>query len=175
MISALLCLVTALVVSNVDVLFMSFNHAKINHLKLKQTTYLILIYLTFYLISEAITPIKQTWIKVLQGWENPNSQTMNKVFSTSIDYKTPTLLFRYGYNGESMLGNFWLNAYTVPIEPIRGWNYTIDTLGDEKQLCDVSGYYDTVRVITYDFNLETELEKLCPEGKFLISVESQVS
>lgn len=175
MISALLCLVTALVVNYVDVLFMSFNHSKINNLKFKQTTYLILIYLTFYLISETITPIKQTWIKVLQGWENPNSQTMNKIFSTSIDYKTPTLLFRYGYNGESMLGNFWLNAYTVPIEPIRGWNYTIDTLGDEKQLCDVSGYYDAVRVITYDINLETELKKLCPEGKFLISVESQVS
>jgi hypothetical protein len=78
------------------------------------------------------------------------------------------MFFHYGYAGDAMLANFWLNAFIDPAEPLKGWNYTIDTAGDVKQLCDVNAYYPEVNLVTSDSALEGLLNQACPDEKFNI-------
>jgi hypothetical protein len=131
------------------------------------------IFLIACLFSEALMPIKNGWVKALKGWENPRSSIVDQVLSSNIDPKVPTMFFHHGYQGDSMLANFWLNAYLDQIEPIRGWNYTIDTTGDVKQLCEVNSYYEKVKVITYDKDLEKQLFEACATEEFEFVVENQ--
>ncbi len=132
---------------------------------------LILLLLSFYFVSESLVPTKNVWMKVMRGWENPRSEIMDKVLDFEIDFNNPTLFFHHGYHGDSMLGNFWLNAYANPIDPVRGWNYTIDTLGDVAQVCDVNAYYPKVTLITYDNSLAKQLREECPQEEFTIILE----
>jgi len=125
-----------------------------------------------YFGTESLVSTKNVWLKVFRGWENPRSTVMNTVLSYEIDFKNPTLFFRHGYHGDSMLANFWLNAYADPIDPVRGWNYTIDTLGDVQQMCDVNAYYPKVTLITYDSELGDELLRTCPTEEFQIVLEA---
>lgn len=139
---------------------------------------IISISLTFaaaYLFTESLVPVNQVWQKVFRGWENPRSEILNTVLAEDIDRKNPTLFFQYGYEGDAMLGNFWLTAFTDPVEPIKGWNYIIKTNGNPKQLCDVNAYYPEVKVITSSKNLKSELSKYCPEEKFNIQIESSIN
>ena len=130
-------------------------------------------FLATFLISEALMPIRNTWVKALKGWENPRSSVVDQVLSSKIDPTVPTMFFHHGYQGDSMLANFWLNAYLDQIEPIRGWNYTIDTNGDVNQLCDVNSYYEKVKVITYDKDLEQDLLEACATEEFEVVLENQ--
>jgi hypothetical protein len=128
-----------------------------------------------FFLAEGLNPTKNAWLKMKRGWENPRNSVVNQVLSTEFDRETATLFFHHGYQGDSMLANFWLTAYLKQQEPLKGWNYTIDTEGDEKQLCDVASYYGKVRVITYDPELENQLKLACPEFDFEVTVESQPS
>jgi hypothetical protein len=125
---------------------------------------------SLYFLSEAVSPTKGVWITVSQGWENPRSSVVNQMLSTDLDFNVPTLFFHHGYHGDSMLANFWMTAYTNPREPIRGWNYTIDTNGDVQQLCDVNSYYSTVNVVTIDSELQGLLKETCPTEVFTIEL-----
>lgn len=124
-----------------------------------------------YLFSEAIVPINQVWQKVESGWQNPRNYIIDSVLSQNIDQKNPTLFFQYGYAGDARLGNFWLTAFADPIEPLKGWNYTIDTTGNPQQLCDVNAYYPSVTVITSSNTLADELNELCPNEPFRIEIK----
>ena len=135
------------------------------------------IFLTFifiFFVSESIvnSNSNRVWVKIWRGWDNPRAKTMNAVFEQNIDYKNPTMFFHYGYAGESMMANFWLNSFAEPRDPIKGWNYTIDTTGDPKQLCDVNAYYPVVTVVTSDAKLEESLTNVCPEQIFKVKLES---
>lgn len=121
-----------------------------------------------YLLSESIVPINQVWQKVESGWQNPRNYIIDSVLDQNIDQKNPTLFFQYGYAGDARLGNFWLTAFADPIEPLKGWNYTIDTTGNPQQLCDVNAYYPSVTVITSSNTLADELNELCPDEPFQI-------
>jgi len=129
--------------------------------------------IVIFLFSEMVVPTKNTWNKIFQGWENPRSTIMNEVFATPISNQNPTLFFHYGYAGDARLANFWLTAFADPIEPIKGWNYTINTDGNPQQLCDVNAYYPTVNVITQDSQLGTQLKAICPSEEFIISFEKK--
>jgi hypothetical protein len=124
--------------------------------------------ITVFLISEAIVSTNQNWQKIWSGWQNPRSSTINTLLEQNIDRKNPTMFFHYGYAGDAMLANFWLNAFTDPVEPLKGWNYTIDTAGDVKQLCDVNAYYPAVNVVTSDSALESLLSQACPDEEFYV-------
>jgi hypothetical protein len=137
---------------------------------LKTLTVILALSLVF-LISESVVSTNKIWQKIWSGWENPRSSILNVALDQEIDYKNPTMFFHYGYGGDATLANFWMNAFANPVEPIKGWNYTIDTLGNPQQLCDVNAYYPTLNVITQDPNLEIELSKICPNENFKIKVE----
>jgi hypothetical protein len=130
-----------------------------------------LVLISIFFASETMVSSNRIWQKIWKGWENPRSITINKVLEQDIDRNNPTLFFHYGYAGDARLANFWLTAFAVPLEPIKGWNYTIDTAGDPIQLCDVNAYYPKVRVVTSDSNLENELNKLCSAEEFIIILE----
>ena len=132
---------------------------------------LVIAALMIFFVSESENTTKNVWIKALRGWENPRSTIANQIMKTDFDNKNPTLFFHHGYHGDSMLGNFWLTAYLDQQEPIKGWNYTIDTNGDVQQLCDVNSYYKTVKVITYDQELVDSLREKCPTEVFDVEVE----
>jgi hypothetical protein len=123
-------------------------------------------------ISELSVSSNKVWQKIWSGWENPRSSIINQVLAQDINRKNPTLFFHYGYGGDAMLANFWLTAFSDPVDPIRGWNYTIDTTGDPKQLCGVNAYYPTVTVVTSDSMLENELLKICPDEFFEIKLQA---
>jgi hypothetical protein len=123
-----------------------------------------------FLASESIVVQNNVWSKVLSGWENPRSSIVNKMFEQEIDDKNPTLFFHYGYLGDAKIANFWMNAFMIPVEPIKGWNYTIDTNGDVQQLCDVNAYYPSVNVVTSDLRLGELLESTCPSETFQIRI-----
>jgi hypothetical protein len=125
-----------------------------------------------FTVSELTVTSNKVFQKIWRGWENPRSQTMNKVFEQEVDIKNPTLFFHYGYSGDSKLANFWLTAFTEPADPIKGWNYTIDTSGDVKQICDVNAYYPRVTVVTSDSKLEELLLQTCPNEEFVIKLEA---
>lgn len=142
----------------------------------KSKVRLISIFLVFtfgFFVSESIvnSNSNRVWVKIWRGWDNPRAKTMNAVFKQNIDYKNPTMFFHYGYAGESMMANFWLNSFAEPRDPIKGWNYTIDTTGDPKQLCDVNAYYPVVTVVTSDIKLEDSLATICPEQIFKVKLE----
>ena len=127
----------------------------------------------FYLLSEIANPSKNVWLKVLKGWENPRSSVIDEVLETDFDSENPTLFFHHGYDGDSRLANFWLTSFLAQQEPIRGWNYTIDTLGDVKQMCDVNAYYNEVNIVTYDEELPALLAEACPTEKFLVTIGTE--
>jgi hypothetical protein len=127
-----------------------------------------------FLFSESVSTVNRIWQKAWRGWENPQSEIMNKVFEQEIDRKNPTLFFHYGYAGDAMLANFWLTAFTEPLDPIRGWNYTIDTTGDSQQMCDVNAYYPKVTIVTSDSRLEEEFSELCPEEEFNVILTATI-
>lgn len=133
-----------------------------------------LIFISVFFYSESLvnSNSNKVWQKIWRGWDNPRAKTMNAVFNQNIDFKNPTMFFHFGYAGESMMANFWLNAFADPIDPIKGWNYTIDTTGDVKQLCDVNAYYPTVTVVTSDTMLEQSLIESCKNEKFNIELET---
>lgn len=136
----------------------------------RRNTSLLLLLLSIFLTSESIVPANNVWQKIVRGWENPRSEIMNIVLSQKLDFKNPTMFFHYGYAGDAMLGNFWMNAYSDPMDPIRGWNYTIDTAGDPKQLCEVNAYYPQVTVLTQDLELQEQLKSLCENEVFIVKV-----
>lgn len=147
------------------------------NLEQKSKVKLLSIFLAFtfiFFVSESIvnSNSNRVWVKIWRGWDNPRAKTMNAVFEQNIDYKNPTMFFHYGYAGESMMANFWLNSFAEPRDPIKGWNYTIDTTGDPKQLCDVNAYYPIVTVVTSDMKLEESLTNDCPEQIFKVKLES---
>jgi hypothetical protein len=108
----------------------------------------------------------KVWQKVWRGWENPRSSTINTLLEQDIDRKNPTMFFHYGYAGDARLANFWLNAFADPVEPLKGWNYTIDPAGDVIQLCAVNEYYPALTVVTSDAELETLVNQACPDEEF---------
>lgn len=166
MVSAMICLTTALVVSVLSLAKMSGNTGLI--------VVSSLIFIVVFTLSESLVATNRMWQRAILGWQNPSAQMMNKVLSEKIDYKNPTMFFRYGYAGNATLGNFWINSFADPIEPIKGWNYTIDTDGDANQLCELNAYYPTVSIITADPKLGSELSQLCPEETFIIKLEKPV-
>ncbi len=99
---------------------------------------------------------------------------MNEVFLQEIDRENPTMFFHYGYGGDAMLANFWLTAFAVPLDPIRGWNYTIDTTGDVQQICDVNAYYPKVTVVTSDMKLEELIMQTCPNEEFIVILKPPI-
>lgn len=128
-----------------------------------------------FFLAESLNPTTNAWLKMMRGWENPRNSVVNEVLSTEFDRETATLFFHHGYQGDSMLANFWLTAYLKQQEPLKGWNYTINTEGDVKQLCDVASYYGKVRVITYDSEIKNQLKQTCPEFDFEVTVAPQPS
>lgn len=124
----------------------------------------------FFLYSETIVSTNRVIPKILRGWENPRALVMNKVLEQTIDRKNPTMFFHYGYGGDARMANFWLTAFADPVEPLKGWNYTIDPTGDVNQLCEVNAYYPTVKVVTSDLKLEEMLLEVCPNEKFIIEL-----
>lgn len=154
----------------VSLLFVKMYLATAKNNPLKTLTVLVALSIVF-LISESVVSTNKIWQKIWSGWENPRSSILNVALEQQIDYKNPTMFFHYGYGGDATLANFWMNAFANPVEPIKGWNYTIDTLGNPQQLCDVNAYYPTLNVITQDPNLEIELSKICPNENFNIKVE----
>lgn len=146
-----------------------------NKLKLTKFGASISIFLVVMLLAESENPTKNALLKAFKGWENPRSSVVDKVFNTEFDSTTPTLFFHHGYDGDSKLANFWLTAYLTQQEPIRGWNYTIDTVGEINQMCEVNSYYTSVNIITYDMELEQSLSEACPNESFKITVENSPS
>lgn len=134
------------------------------------TALTLLIFIVFT-ASESVVSTNNIWQKIWTGWENPRSSVINEALTKPIDRKNPTMFFHYGYEGDAKLANFWLNGFADPIDPIKGWNYTIDTTGDPQQLCDVNAYYPEVTVFTSDSKLEDELAKLCGNEEFNINLE----
>lgn len=130
-------------------------------------------FMCFVLLSEIANPSKNLWVKALKGWENPRSSVVDQVLSTDFNSENPTLFFHHGYDGDSRLANFWLTSFLSQQEPIRGWNYTIDTLGDVKQMCEVNAYYNKVNIVTYDEELPALLFKACPNEEFLVTIETE--
>lgn len=122
--------------------------------------------------SEALAPEPASKVlpKILRGWENPRASIMDFALNQKLELKNPTMFFHYGYMGDARIANFWMNGFLDPQDPVRGWNYTIDTNGDPKQLCDVNAYYPVVHVITSDIKLEEELNGLCPVEEFEVSL-----
>lgn len=142
---------------------------------MKNWNRLVVMLLVFFItfgISELSVTSNRVWQKIWAGWENPRSQAIDRMFQYEIDIKTPTLFFHHGYGGDAMLVNFWLTAFTDPIEPIKGWNYSIDTTGDVKQMCDVKYYYPKVRLITSDSMLENDLKSACPKEQFTVVLDT---
>lgn len=129
---------------------------------------LALVFVATHFVSESIVSTNKVIPKMLRGWENPRALTMNKVFEQEIDRKNPTMFFHYGYGGDARLANFWLTAFSDPVEPLKGWNYTIDPTGDVKQLCEVNAYYPEVTIVTSDLKLEEQLVSNCPDQVFII-------
>jgi len=129
---------------------------------------------TTYLISELSVKQGNIWPKILIGWDNPRAITIDKVLSTHIEVTNPTLFFHFGYAGESRLANFWLNALTVPQEPIKGWNYTIDPLGDVAPICDLNAYYPKITIITSDPELESLVNDKCPSTEIRIELNKPI-
>ena len=129
-------------------------------------------FLVFILISESVSPefASRTLPKVIRGWENPRGSILDFALKQNLQLKNPTMFFHYGYAGDAKLANFWMNAFLDPQDPVRGWNYTIDTSGDPKQLCDVNAYYPTVTVVTSDSKLESDLKQICPNEEFEIQL-----
>jgi hypothetical protein len=119
-----------------------------------------------FFLSEAMVSSNKVWQKVWRGWENPRSSTINTLLEQDIDRKNPTMFFHYGYAGDARLANFWLNAFADPVEPLKGWNYTIDPAGDVIQLCAVNEYYPALTVVTSDAELETLINQACPDEEF---------
>lgn len=130
---------------------------------------------SIYVFSESVVPTNQIWPKIYRGWENPRSAIMNIALEQNLDYKNPTMFFHFGYAGDAMLGNFWMNSFAEPLDPIKGWNYTIDTTGDPQQLCDVNAYYPEVTVLTQDIKLESQLKKLCKDEDFTVKLLSPIN
>jgi hypothetical protein len=141
-----------------------------NRLLITKIVSLSLAVVATYLVSESTVSTNKVIPKMLRGWENPRALTMNKVFEQEIDRKNPTMFFRYGYGGDDRLANFWLTAFSDPIEPLKGWNYTIDPTGDANQLCEVNAYYPEVNVVTSDLMLEEQLNLNCPNEVFNIKL-----
>jgi hypothetical protein len=127
-----------------------------------------------FIISETVVTTNKVWEKIWIGWENPRSLVINEALMQEIDRENPTMFFHYGYAGDSKLANFWLNAFSNPVDPIKGWNYTIDTTGDPRQLCDVNAYYPTVTVVTSDSMLEQDLLQLCPSEIFEVKLQAPI-
>jgi hypothetical protein len=63
-----------------------------------------------------------------------------------------------------------MNAFSNPQDPIRGWNYTIDTAGAVKQICEVNAYYPKVTIVTSDMKLEQDIADYCPKEEFTIKL-----
>jgi hypothetical protein len=148
-----------------------FNQHKFEFTNTLKVFLIICIYTSVYLLSEIASPSKNVWLKVLKGWENPRSAVVDQVLTTDFGSKNPTIFFRHGFDGDSKVGNFWFTAFLTQQEPLRGWNYTIDTNGDVVQMCDVNSYYESVNLITYDFELESALKLACPNETFSVVVE----
>lgn len=159
--------VTAVLISALIAIMYNLDFSK---KKLNTVSFSILI-LTFYLFSESIVGVNKVHQKILGGWDNPRAVTLDKMFEKEINNKIPTMFFHFGYAGESRMANFWLTAFANPIEPLKGWNYTIDTTGDPMQLCSVNDYYPALTIVTSDYSLEESLAKLCPEEKFIVELE----
>jgi hypothetical protein len=119
-----------------------------------------------FFASEAMVSSNKVWQKIWLGWENPRSSTINTLLEQDIDRKNPTMFFHYGYAGDAMLANFWLTAFSDPVEPLKGWNYTIDTSGDVQQICDVNAYYPALTIVTSDTALERLISETCPLEEF---------
>lgn len=132
------------------------------------------ILLATFLISESIVGVNNVYKKIWNGWDNPRAVTLDKMFEFEINKSVPTLFFHFGYAGESRMANFWQTAFTDPVEPLKGWNYTIDTTGNPQQMCDVNHYYPEVRLVTSDANLSKNLMELCPNEKFTIELENPI-
>jgi hypothetical protein len=138
----------------------------INQLSRGRYPSILILAMFIFFASEAMVPSNNVWQKIWRGWENPRSSTINSVLEQEIDRKNPTLFFHYGYAGDAMLANFWLTAFSDPVEPLKGWNYTIDTSGDVQQICDVNAYYPAVTVVTSDTALEGLITETCPLEEF---------
>lgn len=130
-----------------------------------------LLIFVIFTASESVVTTNKIWEKIWSGWENPRSSVLNQALTQNIDRRNPTMFFHYGYGGDSKLANFWLNGFADPIDPIKGWNYTIDTTGDPQQLCDLNAYYPEVTVVTSDSKLEAELARLCGNEVFNIELK----
>lgn len=145
--------------------------------KTNRQSYLISLSLVACLVfvaSESVVSTNRIWKKIWTGWENPRSSIMNQMLNEKINRSNPTMFFHFGYGGDSRLANFWLTAFADPLDPIKGWNYTIDTTGDPKQLCDVNAYYPQVKVITSDIKLEQELIRLCGSEEFIVDLRPSI-
>jgi hypothetical protein len=165
MAGSLFGLLAAVFVLKLDELFQSENRKRVIGLSLSLVA-------TFSL-SEAVlnSSVNKVLPKIIRGWENPRSATMEFALNQKLEVLNPTMFFHYGYAGDAKLANFWMNAFLSPQDPVRGWNYTIDTAGDPKQLCDVNAYYPKIYVVTSDMKLEEELMKICPKEQFIIKLE----
>jgi hypothetical protein len=127
--------------------------------------------LLIFTLSETLVNTNSTWKRIWDGWQNPRGVTIEKLLEQDLDEYNPTMFFHFGYGGDDQLGNFWLNAFINPVEPIKGWNYTIDTTGDPSQLCGVNYFYPSITVITSDMKLEEKVLEICPNEDFTFKLE----
>jgi hypothetical protein len=166
MFAALISVIFCIAISGISTL--------IKNNKLHYNSSVILLIFVVFIASESVVATNKIWQKIWSGWENPRSSVMDQALTHEIDRKNPTMFFHYGYGGDSKLANFWLNGFADPIDPIKGWNYTIDTTGDPQQLCDLNAYYPEVTVVTSDSKLEHDLAKLCGNEVFNIELETSL-
>jgi hypothetical protein len=157
----------------VSIFLIKFNEG-IDDLRLSRYPSILFAAMFIFFASEAMVPSNNVWLKIWQGWENPRSLTINAVLEQEIDRQNPTMFFHYGYAGDAMLANFWLTAFSEPVEPLKGWNYTIDTSGDVQQICDVNAYYPTVTIVTSDTALESLISETCPIEEFNLILKPSV-
>lgn len=129
-------------------------------------------FIALYAVSESVLPysVDKALPKIIRGWENPRSSIMDIALKQDLNNENPTMFFHYGYSGDARLANFWITAFSNPRDPVRGWNYTIDTAGPVKPICEVNAYYPKVTIITSDSKLEQDIHDFCPKEEFIIKL-----
>lgn len=163
-------ILTSSLVALLSAILLVYLNRSLNDSQLKSALATSLIFTALFTFSESSVTVNRALPKILSGWENPRSSIMDIALRQDLDYKNPTMFFHYGYSGDARLANFWMNSFSDPLDPIRGWNYTIDTSGTVNQICDVNAYYPHVKILTSDLKLEELLAKECPQERFYINL-----
>lgn len=135
----------------------------------------ILVFLFAFNFVDSMYGGQNIWKKAFDGWSQPNAAVMNTVIEQSQFERNPTILFRYTDPGNEMLGNFWLTLYVEPVDPLRGWLYSVDTQNDVQWLCDLRSFYPEVSVITSDPTLSNSISQTCSKRPIGVTVIKSIN